>query len=215
MVNTFFTDECPQQAALNLCDKHLRSQAKEQVQIIVQALLNRGAPPEAMPLTAKGTPHKGGYPHHPVVLWTQECTSNFFWAFSHAEKICAEYERVFGKAHASAAQLEALWSSIAFSEFMPAGQRTPFPRALNQSKGLNLDLLSDNFASVGAYRAFYNRDKARFAEWTKRTPPSWFVPSCAWCEEELPYHSIVNAPKRFKNERICRSCFDYSGGEPI
>jgi len=215
MVNTFFTDDCAIVCARNLCDKHLRSQAKEQVQIIVQALLNRGAPADKMPLTANGTPHKGGYPHHPVVLWTQETLSNFIWAISHARAICEIYEETFGKEHASAKQITHLHQKVAWSDFIPRGSQTPFPRALNQSQGRNLDLLSDNLTSVQAYRAFYNRDKARFAEWTKRRPPAWFVPSCAWCEDELPYAEIVNAPKRFKKERICASCFAYCGGEPI
>lgn len=30
--------------------------------------------------------------------------------------------------------------------------------------------------TVEAYRAYYNRDKAPFAYWTNRQPPSWFKP---------------------------------------
>ena len=64
-MNIFFVDENPVVAAQSLCDKHQGKMLVESVQMMVSALRGHGATDADVPLTAKGTPHKGGYANHP------------------------------------------------------------------------------------------------------------------------------------------------------
>jgi len=60
--------------------------------------------------------------------------------------------------------------------YIKTGERTPFARALNQSKGMNLDPLdTEKYSDVEAYREFYRRDKRSFAKWQRgRVAPDWW-----------------------------------------
>lgn len=176
MANIFVLDECPKVCARMHCNKHVRSQVKEAVQILIQALINGGADINngRAPTKADGTPHRGFYPNHPCVKWAQESFSNWNWLESHAHYLCEEYERRFGKQHASKRQLTEMGSWVVWHEHIPKGARTPFARALNQSKGRNLDLLDESISAVDAYREFYRREKAGFAQWPKGETPEWW-----------------------------------------
>ena len=74
-------------------------------------------------------------------------------------------------------QFETLWlASAEIQAHFPDIPRTPFARAMNQSKGENLDLLDPAvYSAVDAYREYYRRDKKGFATWNKGAPaPPWF-----------------------------------------
>jgi len=182
MANIFILDECPKKAARMHCDKHVRSQVKEAVQILIQALINGGADINngKAPTKADGTPHRGFYPNHPCVKWAQESFSNWCWLLNLARELCNEYLRRFGKEHASKRQLAQMGGWVAWTEHIPEVPRTPFARALNQSKGRNLDLLDESISAVDAYREFYRREKAGFAQWPEGKTPDW------WGEATMP-----------------------------
>lgn len=182
MANIFILDECSEACARMHCDKHVRSQVKEAVQILIQALINGGADPYngRAPKKADGTPHRGFYPNHPCVKWAQESTGNWLWLHGLAFALCNEYLRRFGKEHASRRQLSQMAQWVVWSEHIPQGPRTPFARALNQSKGRNLDLLDESISAVDAYREFYRREKADFAQWPEGETPDW------WGEPTMP-----------------------------
>ena len=75
-MNIFATSMSPYESAYNLCDKHLYSQAKEGVQMLVSGLLINGYDPADMPLAkTTGRPHKGGYRNHPATRWTAGISS--------------------------------------------------------------------------------------------------------------------------------------------
>lgn len=192
MVNIMVLDECSEIAASMHCDKHVRSQVKEAVQILIQALINSGADINTRnaPKKADGTPHRGGYPHHPCVKWAQSSFSNFCWLLKHARALCREYKRRFGKEHASRKQIRQMGSWCVWSEYIPSTNngKTPFVRALNQSKGRNLDLLDENISAVEAYREFYRREKAHFAQWPDGETPEW------WGEPTMPEPEPAQKP---------------------
>ena len=175
-MNIFALHENPTLAAQMMADKHIPKMIVESVQMLVQGALSNGAPANEMPLTkTKQEPHRGGYRAHPCTLWASENMGNWVWLFTHAEALCKEYTLRYGKTHYGESQLNHLWSAFAWADYIPVGHRTPFARALNQSQGRNLDLLSDKYTGVEAYRIFYLREKARFAKWEKgRAEPSWW-----------------------------------------
>lgn len=179
-------EPCPQESARMLCDSHVVKLAVEEVQMLVSALLNNGAPAQLMPYTKRGTIHKGGYKNHPMTRWTGATRRNFFWALEHAFAICEQFKIRFGKEHFAQKQLEwirdcRVTDNVRYTRrlhhYIPLhDEMTAFPRCVNQSQGRNLDLLDPiKYTTVEAYRTFYIREKAGFAKWAKGvTAPYWW-----------------------------------------
>tara|TARA_Y100001938_G_C7941892_1_gene354725 strand:+ start:116 stop:700 length:585 start_codon:yes stop_codon:yes gene_type:complete len=187
-MNLFALSPCPKESAMFMCDKHIGKLAVEGMQTLVSAMLISGAPPHRMPLTSNGEPHRGGYKHHPLTLWTAESLVHWHWVFKHTEALCEEFLYRFGKRHAVAKQLLELKRNFMWEDYVPDTQgedRTRharpsfFERCFNQSKGENLDLVDTDLwpCDHEAYREFYRRDKYAFAKWEKgRESPGW------WCK---------------------------------
>lgn len=181
-MNLFALSSCPQESAHFMCDKHIPKMCVEGMQTLVSAMLISGAPPDKMPLTAKGERHRGGYKHHPLTLWAAESHGNWTWLYSHTEALCDEYTFRFGKVHAVAEQLVQLRQAFVWADYIPilkTGDRRPtmFERCFNQSQGRNLDLIDTEAwpCDHAAYREFYRREKHTFAKWEKGRPaPSWW-----------------------------------------
>jgi len=172
-MNMFVVDECPERSAVALCDKHIPKMAVESVQMLVSALRRHGATDSMVPITKAGTPHKGGYSHHPCTIWAGDSSANFAWLMDHAFFICMEFEKRFSKRHACRDQLK----KIAYTSFeadldIPRKKMTPIalavgPKLQEQVGATHLPINE----AVGVYRKFYISDKARFAKWEKGTPP--------------------------------------------
>jgi len=175
-MNIFVLHDNPTIAARMQADKHVPKMIVESIQMLVQGLLTNGAPADKMPLTkSKQEPHRGGYRMHPCTLWAGDTIGNWIWLYAHAEELCKEYEKRFGKKHFGAGQLDELSYALVWGEYLPDGKRTDFVRAVNQSRGHNHDLLSEDITAVQAYRSFYYRAKKSFAKWEKGTPaPPWW-----------------------------------------
>ena len=82
-MNIFVVNEDPSEAAVSLCDKHVPKMIVETTQMLVSALRRHGAGDEQVPLTKSGTPHKGGYRHHPATVWTGDSRGNAEWLLEH------------------------------------------------------------------------------------------------------------------------------------
>ncbi len=175
-MNCMRTNAIPSMCARDHDDVLNNKMATEYTQCLVQALLNGGADPTKMPLTRKGTPHKGSYPHHPIVRWVGESIHNFRWMFDLAWACNLQFEMRRGKEHFTKGQLDHILHTFVWSEYIPDVEATPQPRCFNQSKGENLDLLDeDKYTTEEAYRIFMKRDKARFARWECGIPaPDWW-----------------------------------------
>lgn len=178
-------EPCPVQSAYGLCDQHVVKLAVEEVQMLVSACLNNGAPAGLMPETKDGTIHKGGYRNHPMTQWAGATKANFDWAMTHAFSICYQYHLRYGKIHFAQKQLGWIRDAMfwdkgehykSLRDYIPNGPLTPFPRCVNQSKGRNLDLLDESkYTTVEAYREFYRREKRGFARWDNGVAaPSWW-----------------------------------------
>ena len=177
-MNIMASNRNPFIAAEESCDKLANKMSAESVQILVQAALNNGAPPELMPLTkTTGKPHRGSYPNHPAVKWAGESISNWIWLFYHAEALCQQKFIRYGTEHFARSQLDHLLTAFTWADYFPNIGLTPFARCFNQSIGKNLDLLDYEAwpCDHAAYREFLRRDKASFAKWEKGVEaPSWW-----------------------------------------
>lgn len=199
-------EPCPFLSASYLCDAHVVKLAVEEVQMLVSALLNNGAPADLMPETKRGTIHKGGYRNHPMTRWTGETRQNFMWALTHAEAICAQFQIRYGKEHF--AQKQIAWirdceitdgkHTYRLIDYIPLhNEMTAFPRCVNQSQGRNLDLLDPKkYTTVEAYREFYIREKRGFAKWDRCMfgVPFW------WPVEDVAYITVVDVRLEAEND---------------
>lgn len=172
-MNIFVVDTDPVIAAESLADKHTNKMLVESVQMMVSALRRHGATDENVPLTAKGTPHRGGYANHPSTVWAGESSENFTWLFDHAVALYDEFKFRFNKDHACAIQLETILESV---KFIPEGGMTPVALCvgdnLHEQYGKKF---ADIEEAVDIYREFYIIDKVHFAKWEKGRPaPTWW-----------------------------------------
>ncbi len=156
-MNRFILDTDPVVAARYHCDKHVVKMIVEEAQMLSTVHRRFGSSDEQL--------YRATHRHHPCTLWAGESTANYGWALRLFIELCAEYSRRYKRVHATARLLPALVSPPAG---VPVGGLTSFPQAMPE--GLRGD------DAVVAYRRFYLVEKARFARWTGREVPSWFVP---------------------------------------
>ena len=165
-MNIFILNQDPRLAAQDMCDKHVPKMIVESAQMMASALLRHGAHPDDMPLTKKGTPYKGGYPHHPCTKWVGDSRDNYDWLCEHSHALLIEYWTRFKKEHACSGPLMQMYN---MEEFIPEGPLTQFALAMPE-QFRNLD-------AVYAYREYY-RHKAdtMTVEWTRAgKEPTWWT----------------------------------------
>jgi len=163
-MNIFVLDKDPMVAASYHCDKHVSKMCVELLQQLGSAVIRHGAEPWEMPLTAKGTPLKGGYHNHPCTRWVGDSRANFNWAAMHGIGLCTEYTNRYHKIHACERGILHL---MQMAEMIPDGPLTPFAQAMPvEYKCID---------PVRAYRTYYINDKKPFAKWEKlNNTPAWW-----------------------------------------
>jgi hypothetical protein len=163
-MNIFILDKDPIKAAQQYNDKHVVKMVVELYQQMGSAVIRHGALPEDMPLTAKGTPLKGGHKNHPCTRWVGDTKSNYEWAAIHALELCNQYTHRYGKTHSCQKGIEDLCKMI---DLIPEGELTKFALAMP-------DEYKDQ-DPVKAYRTYYIKDKKEFSKWKMGNTPDWFI----------------------------------------
>lgn len=159
-MNVFFLDRNPAAAAFQHCDKHVLKMIVEYAQMLSTAhrVLDAGL----VDHDAAGF-YKKTHQNHPSSAWARSSRDHYAWLSDALVALCAEYRHRYGKTHATETLAWRLtgvpWSLVARG-FTDPPQCMP-----DVYKG------SD---TVEAYRRFYVGDKARFATWKNRQPPSWW-----------------------------------------
>jgi len=153
-MNIFVLSKDPDEAAIMQCDQHVVKMPLETAQLLCTAY------PEEL------APYKRTHYNHPCNLWLRESRANYEWLVLHGIALCTEYSYRFGKNHSSEDII--FWcfphmNQLKFSKI----EMSPWPKAMDD-KYKKPDI-------VESYRNFYNKDKSRFATWSKnRSEPSWF-----------------------------------------
>nr|WP_320009442.1 pyrimidine dimer DNA glycosylase/endonuclease V [uncultured Desulfobulbus sp.] len=154
-MNIFVLDLDIERCARYHCDQHVVKMILESAQIACTALNLKGF----------ATPYKSTHVRHPCIRWAGESYDNFLWLVRLARALnseyCYRYEKT--KDHNSIAVLDQI-ESIGFESL----GLTEFPQAMPEQYRVVGD-------PVAAYRNFYKGDKRKFARWTKRNPPAWFL----------------------------------------
>jgi len=154
-MNIFILDSDITKCAQYHCDQHVVKMILESVQLLCTALNKKGFI----------TPYKSTHQNHPCVLWVEESYDNFIWLRDLTIALNIEYKFRYNKTndHKSMQVLNQLndfkYPSIGLTSFAQA-----MPKEYKQ-----------NDKPVDAYRKFYIGDKSKFAKWTKRSIPDWFI----------------------------------------
>ena len=152
-VNVFAVDRDPVRAARALCDRHVVKMTLEAAQILCTAARKLG----------REAPYRATHARHPCVEWAAARRANWDWLVRHGLALGDEYERRFGRVHAS----RAIIARVARRGPRAGVRRQPFVQVMpEQYRGAD---------AVAAYRRYYVAEKARFATWkTPARPPAWW-----------------------------------------
>jgi hypothetical protein len=153
-VNIFALDTDPAQAAAFQCDKHVVKMVLETAQLLSTVRLAHGLQ----------APYKSTHARHPSTLWVLESRENYRWLVAHLQALLAEYTRRYGKQHKVEGHLPIF---LADEPALPDVGLTPFAQVMPEPYRREDD-------PIGAYRAYYNGEKAGFARWKLGNVPPWF-----------------------------------------
>lgn len=167
-MNIFILDTDIATCARFHADQHVVKMILESAQMLCTVLHETGVQ----------APYRPTHRNHPCTLWAGRSLSNWLWLRRLALALNREFRYRFQKEvdHASA-RIAAGLPRPAIEE---AGL-TQFAQALPEIYRVPGD-------AVKAYRAFYIAEKSRFAKWTRRPPPAWYVRGLEARREESVMH---------------------------
>ena len=155
-MNIFYIHPDPVIAARQLADDHIRKMQIESAQMLCTAHHESGG-------TA---PYKRAHANHPSTKWTRQSIEHYNWLVTHGLEICYEFEKRYGKQHATQAILE--WCQCNIPN-IPNHMFVEPPLCMPD------EFKMDN--AVDSYRNFYINDKIKIKGlgWKKNpnSKPSW------------------------------------------
>lgn len=102
---------------------------------------------------------------HPSGIWCRQSQDNYWWLYNLWRDLMREYTHRYGKHHVA----EKL---IPFLSFAPSKIPTTIADPMPQCMPDQYKVVGD---SIQAYHNYYIGDKQRFAVWTNRAIPDWYV----------------------------------------
>lgn len=107
--------------------------------------------------------------NHPCAIWARANDENYRWLQQLLSHLMDEYTLRYNRAHAT--QKHAAFLMNTPVRIKP-GELSQFPQAMPVEYQVPND-------AIAAYQAFYVGSKSRFAKWTKRPAPDWFISAMA------------------------------------
>lgn len=161
MMNIFYTNPCPIQAADEHCYVHVVKMILESAQLLSAAhhILN----PENV---IDGSIYKLTHKNHPSSVWTRECDANYMWVHSMVSRLCEIYKDKTGKDHKAYSKIAGALSKPPVSIVKAKdGITTPIAVAINDEayRQLKVD------ASTPKHEVYQHYMNYKFKEWTTRT----------------------------------------------
>ena len=188
-MNIFILDNDIEKCAQYHCDKHLIKMILESAQLLCTAhWIDKYVGYTPRKLTGEEWEqirvHKTDEPrpfpylptmyNHPCSIWVRESLDNYEWLWQLADALNEEYGfRYRGKSHKSMHDVIAKLPDIA----LPRVGLTQYALAMPD------ECKTDN--AVKSYRDFYHKDKATFANWTRRGKPDWWKDEEAWTKRRI------------------------------
>jgi hypothetical protein len=103
--------------------------------------------------------------NHPSAVWARVSDCNYHWLVQLLGALCAEYSVRYNKIHS--VEKRCLQFLHRAPKHISQSCQTPWPQAMPE--------VYKNEDTVDAYRNFYAGEKSRFAKWTIRPVPKWFI----------------------------------------
>ena len=160
-MNIFYFYDCPIKSAQAQPDKMLVKMPLETAQMLCTAHRELDGDEYA----DKVGLYKRAYWNHPCTVWAREAYANYRWLYKHFIALGEEYTFRYGKIHSTDSLLRDLLMSPPTK--IKEGGLTTMPQAMPDH--------CKKPDSVDAYRTYYIQEKKRFAKWTKRQVPHWFL----------------------------------------
>lgn len=201
-MNLFYTNRDPQLCAQDHCDKHVVKMILEYAQLLstahrlldgkhvtaevllpnnkvkkIQAWLLEGEiavtkvfAEEGKRPTARFEIYHGqkcyavAHAHHPLSHWSRAASENYKFLYQLFVELCKEYTHRYGKVHSAEKLIQFL---AQLPKNVPAGEMVDPPLSMPDEYKVNDAVIS--------YQNLYVGSKSRFAKWTNRKPPEWFI----------------------------------------
>lgn len=164
-MNLFPLDRDPAIAAQYHCDQHVRKMILEVAQLMTLAHEANGDIKSWVLPPAPST-----YMNNACAIWVRECKANYLWTYELFVNLLTEFDYRWGKTHAYGGGISVRYAHV------PPCLPEPLRRDHEQDLGWAVHMPDDCRIgdTVRSTRLLYNRHK-RFATWTRRPVPSWYV----------------------------------------
>jgi hypothetical protein len=176
-MNIFVTDDCPIQAARNLCDQHVRAKMQVEGSIMLahcftQEQLNHPSTPRTS--TGKTRKRGRGYFNHPCSIWCRETVDNFNWLVDHTMEMFSERMRRWPDSNEHFTKSFIMWCKDNTHNIITnKSGLTKYAVAIQpESKCRYIDGFNE-MSVIDKYKQFIIHDKS-FATWTGRNQPIWY-----------------------------------------
>ncbi len=166
----FFLNEDPQKCAQELCDKHCIKMPTETAQIL-STVWKLSDPILYEQFYLNGWVYKPikNYKHCSI-RWVMQSRENYWFCVLLLIELCEEYTFRYKKIHYCSKFIR----HFAFDMPEPSLPKREFVPMGKEFQAIPIELKDDD--PVVAYKAYYLRDKMRFAVWNKgREKPSWII----------------------------------------
>ena len=191
-MNIFALSKDPDEAAIQMIDKHIIKMPTETCQMLhtniiyMEYVQAYGKQPQLKDLKRfhKQTDSKLMKPamlNHPSTIWARQSIANFHWLYQHGLALCEEYTLRYGKRHGSHDRIiigMRRRDNINYS--FPHTGLTPVTIAMfdkyrldeNEYYNRNPNAKDWDFV-IASYKHYYLQGKWEFASW-KTSPPNWW-----------------------------------------
>lgn len=177
-MNVFYLNDDPVKCAQEHLDKHVVKMILEYAQLLCTAhRLLDGSEYEGKTKTGRRARrwliednreenlYMASHMHHPSGIWARESAANYNWLLVLWLELMKEYTYRYKKHHVAERLIPFLTRRPANITY---GDRTEIPQCMPEEYKV-----AGN--SIQAYHNYYVNDKQRFARWTNRPVPTWYV----------------------------------------
>ena len=183
-MNIFALSRNPQEAALEMLDKHIVKMPTETCQMLHTNVLyfdyieHYGEEPTLAQVKQfhrdiNSKLMKPAMLNHPSTIWARQNPHNTRWLYEHGKALCEEYTYRYGKVHGSQSRI--LDIAYTIDEDSNWSFATPVTIAMDDKYRLVKDnRIPDWDFVINSYRHYYLQGKWRFAEWRANRMPAWW-----------------------------------------
>jgi hypothetical protein len=177
MVNIFYVEKDPSDAALSLVDKHVVKMILESAQLLSTAhriidgeeiegksKSGRKARRWTLPDAREHVMYQATHINHPSAVWCRNSVQNYDWLVDHMFALMGEYTHRYGKTHKCYGELSYMLQSPPHK--LKDWDWTPMPSCMAEEYIISDDPLTN-------YRNYYRIGKLNLHKWTNRQPPEW------------------------------------------